>query len=88
MDIQLVDYIGQLRNDTPNLGKGYIFNIIFNSDECELYKCKDNYSFDVMLFMHVDVSFISLHDDQIDLKIDSDVILNTIIEKYGKDKLL
>lgn len=77
MDIELVDYIGQIRNNTTTLGKGYIFNITL-----------DDYSFDVMLFMHIDICFVTLHPNDELKGIDKGSIYEAIIEKYGKDKLI
>lgn len=89
MDIELVEYIGQLRNDTPHLGKGYIFNITFDKSMCEKYNIDEKtYSFDVMLFMHINIQFVTLHISEIELGIDDKFILNSIIEKYGKEELL
>jgi len=89
MDIELVEYIGQLRNDTPNLAKGYIFNITFDEAECRQYNIdKKIYSFDVMCFMHVETSFVTLHIDEKELGINDKQILDSIIKKYTKEELI
>lgn len=87
MDIELIEYIGQIRNDTPTLGKAYHFSIILDKEESKKYG-KENYVFEVMLFMHIDVCFVTLHQDEIDNNIDPNFILDSIINKYGKDKLI
>lgn len=70
MDIQLVEYIGQIKNDTGKLGKAFLFNIL------------DDYSFDCILFIHDDIQFVSLHKDEINNNKDKNEILKNILNKY------
>lgn len=89
MDIQLIEYIGQIKNDTEQLGKAYLFNIVLNKYECNKFRINsDIYKFDVILFMHVKKCFVSLHDEEIKLGIDKDYIYNSIIDKYTKEELI
>ena len=71
MIIELLNYIGKIKNDTGKPGRAYLFNII-----------KEEYSFDCILFIHDDIVFVSLHDDEIKNNIDKDEIKNAIINKY------
>lgn len=72
MDIQLIEYIGQIKNDTGKLGKAFLFSIL------------DDYSFDCILFIHDDIQFVSLHEED---KKDKSEILKNILSKYSLQNL-
>jgi hypothetical protein len=75
MVIELITYIGKIKNDTGIPGKAFLFNIM------------DEYSFDCILFIHDDIVFISLHDEEIKNNIDKEKIKTEILNKYTLEKL-
>lgn len=70
MIIELISYIGKIKNDTGIPGKAFLFNITVD------------YSFDCILFIHDDVVFVSLHEEEIKNNIDKEKIKKEIIDKY------
>lgn len=76
MDIEFVKYIGEIKNDTGQYGKAYLFTIV------------DKYSFDCILFLHDKIDFVSLHNDEIVNGYNNEQILKQILTKYKRQELL
>jgi len=80
MMIDLVEYIGQVKNDTGVLGKAFMFKAMTEKDDAP-------YTFETILFVHDTVpSFISTAPE--DDEFDKDAIIQAILDKYPKETLL
>lgn len=79
MIIDLVEYLGEVKNDTGVLGKAFIFNVILDD-------VGDSYVFDSMLFVHPTVDpFISVNIEDENYK---DDVMKKIFETYTLEQLL
>lgn len=79
MEIEFIEYIGEIKNDTDINGKAYIFEIL------DLEK---KYKFECILFLHPNNNFVSLNKEDIDLGYNKEELLNEILKKYNKGELL